>query len=189
MPSLKWMFLTDVHTPRQNLTSNIFLLGMIRACDVINIFLHKQMPDTWDGWMNQPLLANSLIRDYVGNVLGLRTHLAWGKLDNGPATSVRSLIQFHQMSEVDRVKQLHLIYGVKAMTTDISAAFSHTSARLQTMQEHMWFRCLMNDMMLFVKGISAYGCILYFHIQKDNQLQPYTPSKNLLQTWSLCELG
>ena len=91
LPFLKWMFLTDVHTPRQNLTSNIFLLGMIRACDVINIFLHKQMPDTWDGWMNQPLLANSLIRDYVGNVLGLRTHLAWGKLDNVP-TSLRSLI-------------------------------------------------------------------------------------------------
>ena len=183
------MFLTNVQTPRRNRTSNRFLLGIVKAWDAIKTFLHKQMLDMWDAWMNQLLLANSLVRDFVGNVLGLRTRLAWGKLDNGPATSVRSLIQFHQMSEVDRVKQLHLIYGAKAMITDISAAFSHTSARLQTMQEHMWFRCLMNDMMLFVKGISAYGCILYFHIQKDNQLQPYTPSKNLLQTWSLCELG
>ena len=35
--------------------------------------------------------------------------------------------------------------------------------------------------MLFVKGISADGCIFYFHIQQDNKLQPYTPSGNLLQ--------
>ena len=35
--------------------------------------------------------------------------------------------------------------------------------------------------MLFVKGISADGCIFYFHIQHDNKLQPYTPTGNLLQ--------
>ena len=39
----------------------------------------------------------------------------------------------------------------------------------------------MNDMLLYVQGISADGCIFYFHIQQDNKLQPYTPSNNLLQ--------
>ena len=91
------------------------------------------MHDAWDGWLNQSYLANSLIRDYVGNVLGLKTRVAWGKLDNGPITLVRSWIQFQQMSKVDRVKQSHSIYGAKAMTTNISAAFSHTSTRLQPM--------------------------------------------------------
>ena len=68
LPSLKWMFLTDVHTLRRNLTSNRFLLGIVRAWDVIKIFLHKQMRETWNVWMNQPLLANSFVRNCVGNV-------------------------------------------------------------------------------------------------------------------------
>ena len=45
----------------------------------------------------------------------------------------------------------------------------------------MWFGCLTNDMMLFVKGISIDRCNFYFHIQQDNKLQPYTPFDNLLQ--------
>ena len=45
----------------------------------------------------------------------------------------------------------------------------------------MWFGCLMNDMMLFVKTIPTNGCIFSFHIQQDNKLEPYTPSDNLLQ--------
>ena len=49
------------------------------------------------------------------------------------------------------------------------------------MQEHMWFCCLINYMMLFFKGISVDGCSFYFHIQQDNKLQPYTRSENLLQ--------
>ena len=105
LPSLKWMFLSDVQTPRRNLTSNRFLLGIVRAWDAIKTFLHKQMPDTWDGWLNQPLLVYSIVKDFVGNVLGLRTRLAWGKLDNGPTTLVRSWIQFQQMSEVDRLNK------------------------------------------------------------------------------------
>ena len=63
LPSLKWMFLTDVQTPRHNMTSN-------------KTFLQIQMPNTWDGWLNQLLLANSLVKNSVGNVLGLRTRLA-----------------------------------------------------------------------------------------------------------------
>ena len=131
--------------------------------------------------MNQPLLANYLVRDSTRNVLGLTPLLAWGKLVNGPATSVGSWIHFQQMPKVDRLKQLHSIYGAKTMTMDISIAFSQASSRLQPMQEHMWFGCLTNGMMLFVKGISTNGCIFYFHIQQDNKLQPYTPSDNLLQ--------
>ena len=83
LPSLKWMFLSDVHTSRQNLTSNRFLLGIVRAWDAIKTFLHKQMPDMWDRWLNQPLLANSLVRDSVGNVLGLRNRLAWENMTMG----------------------------------------------------------------------------------------------------------
>ena len=83
MPSLKWMFLTDAQTPRGNLTSNRFLLGIVRAWDAIKIFLHKQMPNTWDGWMNQPLLANSLLWDFVGNVFVLKTRIAWENLIMG----------------------------------------------------------------------------------------------------------
>ena len=80
------------------------------------------MLDMWDAWMNQLLLANSLVRDFVGNVLGLRTRLAWGKLDNEPAAPVRSWIRFQRMLEVDRLKQLHSVYVAKTMTTDISVA-------------------------------------------------------------------
>ena len=46
LPSLTWMFLTDVQTPRRNLISNRFLLGIVRAWDAMKTFLHKQMPDT-----------------------------------------------------------------------------------------------------------------------------------------------
>ena len=67
------------------------------------------------------------------------------------------------------------------MPMDISIAFLHALAQLQPIQEHMWFGFLTNDMMLFVKGISIDGCILYFHIEQDNKLQPYTPADNLLQ--------
>ena len=85
------------------------------------------------------------------------------------------------MPEMDWNKQLHSVYEAKTVTMDISVAFSHASARLQPMQEHMWFGCLMNGMMLYVKGISADRCNFYFHIQQDNKLKPYTPLDNLLQ--------
>ena len=124
LPSLKWMFLTNTQTPRRNLISNRFLLGIVRAWDAVKIFLRKEVPNIWDGWMNQPLLANSLVRDSTGNVLGLRPRLAWGKLDNGPTASIGSWIHFQQMPKVDRLKQLHSIYGAKTMIRDISAAFS-----------------------------------------------------------------
>ena len=48
----------------------------------------KEKPSTWDALLNQSLLVNSLFRDNAGKVLGLRTHLAWGKLDNGLAASI-----------------------------------------------------------------------------------------------------
>ena len=75
-PSLKWLFLNDC------------------AWDVIKSFLLKDKPCTWDALLNPPLLANFLFRDNAGKVLGLRTRLAWGKLDNGPAASVRTWNQF-----------------------------------------------------------------------------------------------
>ena len=105
-PSLKWLFLNDVQTPRRDLASNRFFLGIIRAWDVIKSFLLKDKPSTWDALLNQPLLANSLFRDNAGKVLGLRTHLAWGKLDNGPTASVRTWNQFQQMPQEDRLAQL-----------------------------------------------------------------------------------
>ena len=79
--------------------------------------------------MNQPLLANSLVQDSIGNVLVLRTRLVWGKADNGPATLVRSWIYFQQMSEVDQLKQLHSVHGAKTITIDISTAFSQASVQ------------------------------------------------------------
>ena len=79
---LKWLFLNDVKSPRQDLTSNRFLLEIIRAWDGMKSFLIKEKPSTWDALLNRPLLANSLFQDNTGKVLGLRTHLAWGKSDN-----------------------------------------------------------------------------------------------------------
>ena len=119
MPSLTWMLLTNVLTLKWTLTSNRFLLGIVRAWDAIKILLYKQIPYTWDDWMNQPLLANSLVRDSIGNVLGLRTRLAWGKLHNVSVASMRSSIQVQLMPKVDRLKQLHSVYGVKTMTMEI----------------------------------------------------------------------
>ena len=49
---------------------------------------------TWDALLNQPLLTNSVFRDNEGKALDLGTHLAWGKLGNGPGAYVRTWIQF-----------------------------------------------------------------------------------------------
>ena len=70
-PSLKWLFLNDMKTPRRNVASNRFLLGIIRAWDAIKSFLFKDKPSTWDELLNQPMLANSLFRDNAGKLLGL----------------------------------------------------------------------------------------------------------------------
>ena len=151
-PSLKWLFLNDVQTPRRDLASNKFLLGIIRAWDGIKSFLIKDKPSTWDTLFNQPLLANSLFRDNVGKVLGLRTHLAWGKLDNGPAASVSTWIQFQQMPQADRLAHLQAVHGAKIMIAAISAAYCSLSTSFQPMQEHFWIGCFINDTLLAVKG-------------------------------------
>ena len=44
--SLKWLFLNDVQTPRRDLASNRFLLGIIREWDGIKSFLIKEKPST-----------------------------------------------------------------------------------------------------------------------------------------------
>ena len=49
LPSLKWMFLTNMQTLRRSLTSNRFLLGIVIAWDAIKIVLHKEMPNMRDG--------------------------------------------------------------------------------------------------------------------------------------------
>ena len=74
-----------------------------------------------------------------------------------------SVLSFSRCQDVDRLKQLHSVYGAKTMTMGILTTFSQASARLQPMHEHMWVGCLMNGMMLFVKGFFADGCI-FFHI-------------------------
>ena len=130
-PSLKWLFLNDMKKPRQNLASNRFLLGIIRAWDAIKSFLFKDKPSTWDELLNQPMLANSLFRDNAGKVLGLRTHLAWGKLDNGPAASVRTWTQFQQMSQEDHLAHLQSVHSAKIMIVTISTTYSSFFTTLQ----------------------------------------------------------
>ena len=91
-PSLKFLFLNNVQTPRWDLASNRFLLGIIRAWVGINSFFLKDKPSTWDALSNQPLLTNSLFRDNARKVLSLRIHLTWGKLDNWPTMLVSTWI-------------------------------------------------------------------------------------------------
>ena len=104
-------------TPGRNLASNRFLLGIIRAWDAIKSFLLKDKPSTLNALLNQPMLANSLFRDNAGKVLGLRPHLAWGKLDTRPAASVRTWTQFQQMSQEDQLVHLPSVHGAKIRTT------------------------------------------------------------------------
>ena len=172
-PSLKWLFLNDVQTPRRDLASNRFLLGIIRAWDGIKSFLVKEKPSTWDAWLNQPLLGNSLFRDNVGKVLGLRTHLAWGKLDNGPAASVNTWIRFQQMPQADRLAHLQTLHGAKIMMAAISGSYSSLVATFEPIQEHFWFGCFINDILLAVKGISPNRCISYFEVLDNNRMQPH----------------
>ena len=111
---------------------------------------------------NQPLLANSLFRDNARNVLGLRTHLAWGKLDNGLDASVSTWTQFQQMSQEDRLAHLQFVHLAKIMTASISTTYSSFSTTSQPKQEHMWFGCYTNDTLMVVKGVSPNGCASYF---------------------------
>ena len=180
-PSLKWLFLNDVQTLRRDLASNKFLLGIIKAWDVIKSFLLKDNPSTWDALLNQPLLANSLFRDNVGKVLGLRTHLAWGKLDNGPAPFVRTWNQFQQMPQEDRLAQLQLVHGAKIMTATISAAYSSFSTTFQPTKEHMWCGCFIHDTLVAIKGVSPNRCASYFKVLDNHTLQPYTLESSYLQ--------
>ena len=126
-----------MNTPRRNLASNRFLLGIIRAWDAIKSFLLKDKPSTWDAFLNQPMLANSLFRDNVGRVLGMRPHLAWGKLDNGPIASVRTWTHFQQMSQEDRLVHLQLVHGAKIMTVTLSTTYSLFFITFQRRQEHL----------------------------------------------------
>ena len=164
-----------------NLASNIFLLGIIRGWDVIKSFLLKDKPSTWDALLNQPLLANSLFRDNAGKVLGLRTHLAWGKMDNGPAASVRTWTQFQQMSQEDRLAHLQSVHGAKIMIASISTTYSSFSTTFQPSQEHTWFGCYTNDTLMVVKGVSPNGCASYFQVLDNHTLQPYTFDCSYLQ--------
>ena len=137
---------------RWDLASNRFLLGIIRAWDVIKSFLLKDKTFTWDVILNQPLLANCLFRDNAGKGLGLRTHLGWSKLDNGPTASVRIWTQFQQMPQEDCLAHLQSIHGAKIMTTSTSVAYFLFSTTFQPRHAHSWFGCFINDTLMVVKG-------------------------------------
>ena len=97
------------------------------------------------------MLANSLFRDNAGKVLGLRPHFAWGKLDNGPAASVRTWTQFQQMSQEDRLVHLQSVHGAKIMTATLSVTtYSSFLTTFQPSQEHLWFGCFTNDILMVV---------------------------------------
>ena len=92
-------------------------------------------------------------------MLGLRTHLAWGKLDNGPAASVRTWTQFQQMSQEDRLAHLQFVHGAKIMTASISTTYSSFFTTFKPKQEHLWFGCFVNYTLMVVKGVSANECV------------------------------
>ena len=92
-------------------------------------------------------------------MLGLRTHLAWGKLDNGPAASVRTWTQFQQMSQEDRLTHLQSVHGAKIMTATIATTYSSFFTTFQPSQEHLWFGCFTNDTLIVVKGVSPNWCV------------------------------
>ena len=151
-------------TPRRNVASNRFLLGIIRAWDAIISFLFKDKPSTWDELLNQPMLANSLFRDNAGKLLGLQTHLAWGILDNGSTASVRTWTQIQQMSPEHRLTHLQSVHGAKIMTATIATTYSSFFTTFQPSQEHLWFGCFTNDTLMVVKGVLPNGCVSYFEV-------------------------
>ena len=114
-------------------------------------------------------------------MLGLRTHLAWGKLDHGHVVSVSTWIQFQQMPQADLLVHLQVVHGAKIMIATISAAYSSLLTTFQPMQEHFWFACFINDTFLVVKGVSQNGCISYFEVLDNNRLQPHAFDCNYLQ--------
>ena len=136
---------------------------------MIKSFLLKDKPCTWDALLNQPLLANSLFRDNVGKVLGLRTRLAWAKLDNGPTASIRTWTQFQLMPQEDCLAHLQSVHGSKIMTTSISVAYSSFSTTFQPRHDHLWFGCFINDKLMVVKGVSPNSCAFYFKVLENNR--------------------
>ena len=119
--------------------------------------------------------------DNAGKVLGMRTHLAWGKLDNGPVASVRTWTHFQQMPQEDRLAHLQSIHGAKIMTSTLSTTYSSFFTTFQPSQEHLWFGCFTNDTLMAVKRVSRNGCISYFEVLDNNRLQSYTFDCSYLQ--------
>ena len=114
---------------------------------MIKSLLLKDKPPPWDALLSQPLLANPLFWDNAGKVLGLRTRLALGKMDNGHVAYVRTWIQFQQMSQEDCFAHLQSVHGAKIMTASILTIYFSFSTTFQPMQEHLWFGYFMDESM------------------------------------------
>ena len=69
--------------------SRRFFIGILRAWKDIREALLFQLPSTKAQFLRQPFLSNPLFTDSSSCVLGIRSHLSWGKMDSGPATRER----------------------------------------------------------------------------------------------------
>ena len=61
------------------------------------------------------------------------------------------------MSQGDRLVHLQVVHGAKIIMAAISASFSSSAATFQSIEEHFWFGCFINDILFVVKGISPNG--------------------------------
>ena len=90
------------------------------------------------------------------------------------AASVRTWTQFQQMSQEDRLVHLQSVHGAKIMTATLSITYSSFLTTFQPRQEHLWFGCFTNEILMVVKGVSPNGRVSYFQVLDNNRLQSYT---------------
>ena len=67
------------------------------------------------------------------------------------------------------------------MTATLSVTYSSFLTTFQPRQEHLWFGCFTNDILMVVKGVSPNGRVSYFQVLDNNRLQSYTFDCSYLQ--------
>ena len=122
--------------------------------------------------LRQPILWNPLFTFASGEMLGSRTHLAWGKMEHGPAKSIETWRNFCNIEVSEQRRILSTMCGGQLMFEHIQEILQYVDCRFPNSEPSVWvgfFSAL--GIILGVRGHLTDNTFLSYDVDDDGRLR------------------
>ena len=118
--------------------------------------------------LRQPILWNPLITSASGEMLESRTHLAWGKMEHGPAKSIETWRNFCNIEVSEQRRILSTMCGGQLMFEHIQEILQYVDCRFPNSKPLVWLGfCLALGIILGVREHLTDNTFLSYDVDDD----------------------